>query len=744
MPRNNYGGSLVWRWLPLVAAAMLVVCPGCRKSAVFMTDRPFYHCGAYDVWPDSIDSHAGFVVSAVGDSILQVKVDGMVVRELSVSRSGDGAMEVSTGMPVFDMLYKMESARGACKRYSSLTPYELYLNPLCGDQGVDLLEAGLKNGYVVPAATRFYSWPVVNDNPQWILAACELYKITGDRRWLDRLGEVAANVAGEDFRVAYNRSTGLIGGVPRRMVFDDSWMPDWMGPADLLNSSSLTVNAAYWGALKGMESITVEMARKNEKSRLPDMPLDADDLRHQILRYFWMPNVGMMGGLCYGSALWPVCLKSADNFGQALAVVTGMLSGDMRASMMGKTPGSADRVGLFTPMLSAGEDDPAMLRATHCMWAVAAARSGNAQAYAAAIGAMLCDAASDAVSGDSHRWGGGLAALVVRGLLGMRFECDGINFAPVVPKGMPGKKEFKGIKYRDCVLNVSIEGVGDVIGRFMVDGVDSKPFLASTLSGKHEISITLAGGEADKNEVTPAGHGVLPLAPEVEWMTPHDATITRLQRGNTSNSLLKSFVYLNGVVTDEVLGRHYRMYQAERATAVQITTMEADRYEGFSSRPYLYMPDGKVLVLSLSEWASTGTRVIEDRVLADRFVETSKWKNRVLRIDFDVASEGDYAIDARYLDGLGIVNTRRRTALRSVDVDGERLGVWVFPQLCVMRRGSEPYDDWQSHTAFTNPLKVHLTAGHHVLEMRIYQPNPVYIDPPSNVVLSDVIRIYEI
>lgn len=136
--------------------------------------------------------------------------------------------------------------------------------------------------------------------------------------------------------------------------------------------------------------------------------------------------------------------------------------------------------------------------------------------------------------------------------------------------------------------------------------------------------------------------------------------------------------------------------------------------------------------------------MIEDRKLAERFVETGKWKNRVLKIEFDVAEDGDYAIDARYLNGLGIVNTRRRTALRSIDIDGERIGIWVFPQLCGIRRGYEASDDWQRRMAVTNPLKTHLTEGHHVLEMRLYQPNPVYIDPASNVVFSDIIRIYKI
>lgn len=743
MPVVKFGIQITRRWLILAATAILVAGASCRDATEHMPDSPFYHCEAYDVWPDSIDTHSGFVVAASGDSLLQVKVEGSVVREIRPDSVGNGYMEVYTGMPVFDLLYRWEASRGVEGKYSTLTPYELYLNPLSADKGIKKLEEGVKNVYIVPVATRYYSWPVINDNPQWIMAACELYKVAGDRRWLDRLGEIAGNVVGEDCRVAYNVSTGLIGGLPRRMVLDDSWMPGWMEPVDLFDASSLTVNVAYWGALNGLETITTEMSRKNDKSHLPELPLDADKLRHEILSRFWMPNIGMMGSLCYGYPLWPVGLESADNFGQALAVVTGMLSDGMKSSVIGKTPGSADAVGLFSPQLSVGEEDADMLRATHCMWAIAASRTGNARAYSAAVGALLCDVASNAASEHTPSTKS-LASLIIRGLLGMKFVCNGVFFAPVVPEGMTGRKQFKRIKYRDSLLNITIDGTGDEIETFTVDGAVTSPFVAASLSGEHDVYIKLTGNRTENDEISMLAYGVLPQAPEVEWMTSRDATITRLHGGNAVNSSLKSFVYLNGVVTDEVLGRHYRLYKAATSTAVQVCTMEADRYVGFSSRPYLYIPPGKGLEVELADWATKGTRVIEDRKLAERFVETGKWKNRVLKIEFDVAEDGDYAIDARYLNGLGIVNTRRRTALRSIDIDGERIGIWVFPQLCGIRRGCEASDDWQRRMAVTNPLKTHLTEGHHVLEMRLYQPNPVYIDPASNVVFSDIIRIYKI
>ncbi len=87
------------------------------------------------------------------------------------------------------------------------------------------------------------------------------------------------------------------------------------------------------------------------------------------------------------------------------------------------------------------------------------------------------------------------------------------------------------------------------------------------------------------------------------------------------------------------------------------------------------------------------------------------------------------------------MNGRRRTALRSLTVNGVRSGVFVFPQLTSASAPADPALDWQSRTAFTNPLKVELDSGRNELEIRLYQPSPVYIDPTANAILADFVRI---
>ena len=80
-------------------------------------------------------------------------------------------------------------------------------------------------------------------------------------------------------------------------------------------------------------------------------------------------------------------------------------------------------------------------------------------------------------------------------------------------------------------------------------------------------------------------------------------------------------------------------------------------------------------------------------------------------------------------------------ALRSLVVNGERGGVFVFPQLSPKEWDKDMGDSWQTLGTFSNALRVHLNKGENRLELRFYQPSPVYVDPTANSILADFVRV---
>ena len=92
----------------------------------------------------------------------------------------------------------------------------------------------------------------------------------------------------------------------------------------------------------------------------------------------------------------------------------------------------------------------------------------------------------------------------------------------------------------------------------------------------------------------------------------------------------------------------------------------------------------------------------------DGFVEISTTLNRRLSFNINVENDGLYAIDFRYANGNGPINTENKCALRTLNVDGKEIGTIVFPQ-----RGKNEWSNW----GYSNSTKLHLTKGKHTIRL---------------------------
>ena len=72
----------------------------------------------------------------------------------------------------------------------------------------------------------------------------------------------------------------------------------------------------------------------------------------------------------------------------------------------------------------------------------------------------------------------------------MKFDTDGITFAP---NGIEEVKhiELKSLKYRNMILNIEINGGGDKLASFKINGKEQKPFISADVEGEFNIEIEL-------------------------------------------------------------------------------------------------------------------------------------------------------------------------------------------------------------------------------------------------------------
>jgi hypothetical protein len=90
------------------------------------------------------------------------------------------------------------------------------------------------------------------------------------------------------------------------------------------------------------------------------------------------------------------------------------------------------------------------------------------------------------------------------------------------------------------------------------------------------------------------------------------------------------------------------------------------------------------------------------------YLPLTRDRNLAVTLPVRVPRDGTYAVDARYANGNGPVNTEDKVAVRTLIVDGDTVGVLVMPQ-----RGTNRWSDW----GWTNALRVPLEAGPHVLTL---------------------------
>ncbi|MDE6645512.1 MAG: hypothetical protein K2J97_05460, partial [Muribaculaceae bacterium] len=112
------------------------------------------------------------------------------------------------------------------------------------------------------------------------------------------------------------------------------------------------------------------------------------------------------------------------------------------------------------------------------------------------------------------------------------------------------------------------------------------------------------------------------------------------------------------------------------------------------------------------------------------FVETDH-KSEPVSVSYTADNDGDYVIALRYANGNGPVNTENKCAIRSVMVDGKKVGTVVMPH-----RGSGNWNDW----GMTNRVKVILTKGPHKIEVKM-QPEDENMNIKTNHALIDEIQI---
>ncbi|EKD32523.1 MAG: hypothetical protein ACD_77C00064G0002 [uncultured bacterium] len=538
------------------------------------------------------------------------------------------------------------------------------------------------------------AWPVSSDRIVWVIAAWEIYKVTGDEAWLRQIYPIIKNTLDDDYKTLYNPQTGLYRGESSFLDWREQTYPKWMSNADIYTSENLGTNALHYQANKIIELISRILEEEGEVYLERSAAIKSD-----INKHFWIAERGFYGQYLYGREYLNISPRF-EALGESLSVLFDIADINKAVSIFEKSPVTSFGTTCIYPQIPGipPYHNNAIWPFVQSYWNLAAAKTGNERALVHGLAsiyragaffltnyenfvAQTGDYNGTEINSDRMLWSmAGNIAMVHRVFIGMNFDVDGIRFNPVIPRVFSGTRTLRNFKYRKAILNITVKGYGRKIRSITLDG---KPllqnFLPSAINGEHDIEIKMDNKRfGDSNFELVKNHFSL-TAPEIKiennkisWNKVPGVSYYLLY---INGDLPLKTQELNAIIDSGVSGEY------------KVSAVDSLGWESFTSEPLMFVPVKNLITIDIKE---NGKPYSE--------ISTSVNKNLHLKAVTD--TDGKYLFRLRYANGSGPWNTDNKCAIRTLLFNGAVTGTLVFPQ-----RGVDLWNDWGWSNSYTLDLR---------------------------------------
>ena len=608
---------------------------------------------------------------------------------------------------------------------------------------ISLMKKVNANGRIIQDTGSGGAWPVSSDRMIWAVAAYEVYKVTGDKEWLKFIYPVIRDSFEDDFKVVYNAESGLVRGETSFIDWREQSYPKWMQTADIYNSEAMNTSVVHAEGLRILSKIADELGKKKEAKRYAEA---AKSLTDAINRVFWMDDKGYYAMYTYGRENM-ILNPRAETLGESLAILFNVASPERAKIISQSNPTTPYGVAIFYPQISdmPSYHNNALWPFVASYWTLACAKAGNEQATLQGFGSVFRPAALFATNKENFNldngdiatelnssnmlWSlSGNIALTCRILFGINYEDNGLSFSPFVPKVMADNRTLSNFTYRDAKLNITVKGHGQHIKSFMLNGKECKPFIPADIKGVNEIVIEMDCEEIPAQAVNNQPNLKAPLTP-IAWI--EDGRLC----WNPIEYIGHYEVILNG---KRVAKTRQTSYALTEQGEWQVIGVSEAGVESFASEPrsnadrfVVEMPGEKTSMKSAEISYQPLTPIAGYN--GNGFVETDH-STAAVSVTIDVPADGEYAFSLRYANGNGPVNTENKCAIRTLTVDGNKIGTVVMPH-----RGVANWDDW----GMTNEVKTELKAGKHTLCIE-YRPENENMNLSTNHAIIDCVKLVRV
>lgn len=113
---------------------------------------------------------------------------------------------------------------------------------------ISLMKKVNKEGQIIQDTGSGGAWPISTDRMIWTVAAWEIYKVTGDKKWLETVYPIVQRSLAKDAKTVMS-DKGLVKGETSFIDWREQSYPKWMQVADISQSEAMGTNVLYAAAL---------------------------------------------------------------------------------------------------------------------------------------------------------------------------------------------------------------------------------------------------------------------------------------------------------------------------------------------------------------------------------------------------------------------------------------------------------------------------------------------------------------
>ncbi|MFD2999385.1 glycogen debranching protein [Pontibacter toksunensis] len=599
----------------------------------------------------------------------------------------------------------------------------------------------VKNGRIIQDTGTGGAYPVSTDRMIWVVAAWEVYKATGNEIWLRETYQIIKNSLEDDYKNAYNQETGLVRGESSFLDWREQTYPLWMQPADIYESENLGTNGVHYQANLVASQMADLLQDKAAADKFKEV---AERIKSGMNERLWQEEKGYYGQYLYGRN-YKVLSPRAEALGEALSVLYGVADAERSRKVVASTPVTDYGIPSIYPQIPGipPYHNNGIWPFVQAYWCLAAAKAGNEKALTESISAIYRpaalfltnkenfvastgDYAGTQINSDRQLWSvAGNLAMVYRVFFGIDMKADRLELKPFVPKAYAGNHKLSNLKYRNALLNFELSGYGNQIKTITLDGKAlDKPEIPASLSGNHSIKIELAnnevGGEVNHRQdyVSPATPTVRYAAGKLSWPAVAGAVAYQVMK--------------NGEELEKMTNTSLQV-NADSYAEYMVVAVDENGVPSFGSEPVMVVCDKHKLVFELEKSAPKANLPYRE-YSGTGFVELNKQQNRQVQVNVTVPEDGVYAIDFRFANGNGPINTENKAAIRTLKKGSEYVGTIVMPQ-----RGAGEWSNW----GFTNAVEVPLQKGSHKISLT-FEPANENMHGEINQAMVDYMRVIKV